>query len=147
MILQASRAPISLQAELVELPNTSRSHPKGFLTPPGTIDRNFRACREASRHRQARQIVTCEPPRHRLGRGILILQAPRAPKSLQDPPTGACGAPEHVKKPSDSLHGAYVKRPESPKTSQRNSKDVPDTDRHDRSRLVSLPNTKKADES
>ena len=53
-----------------------------------------------------------------------MLQAPRTPKSLQDPPTGACGAPEHVKKPSDSLHGAYVKRPESPKRSQRASKDV-----------------------
>ena len=78
----------------------------GLQTPTGTIDRDFGAFREASRHRQARQIVTCEPPRHRQGRWILILQTPRASKSLQDSPRGACGAPEHVKKPSDSLHGA-----------------------------------------
>ena len=75
------------------------------------------------------------------------MHASRAPKSLQDPPTEACGAPEHAKKPSDSLHGISVERPESPKRSQRASKDVPDTDMHDRSRLVSLPNTNKADES
>ena len=40
----------------------------GLQTPTGTIDRDFGAIREASRHRQARQIVSCEPPRHRQGR-------------------------------------------------------------------------------
>ena len=42
-------------------------------------------------------------------------------ESLLEPPRSseeACAAPEHVKKPSDSLHGAYVKLPESPKWSQ-----------------------------
>ena len=107
----------------MEFPNTLRSHPGSFQTPPGTMNRNFRACREASRHRQARQIMTCEPPKHKQSRLILILQAPRAPKILQDPPTGVCGAPDHVKKPSDSLHGAYVKRPES----QRDPNEPPKT--------------------
>ena len=59
---------------------------------------------------QGRGIVTCGASRvsmwvlgHRQGRWIMISEAS---KSLQDPPKGTCGAPDHVKKPSDSLHGA-----------------------------------------
>ena len=82
----------------------TRSTLGGLQTPTGTIDRDFGAFREASRHRQARQIVSCEPPRHRQGRWIVtwgvsrgfleglghrqgrwivILEAPRASKILQ----------------------------------------------------------------
>ena len=77
--------------------------------------------------------MTSEPARHRQGRWIVTwgasggsLEASGTPtgpmdrafassENVQDPPRGACGAPEHVKKPSDSLHGAYVKLPETPK--------------------------------
>ena len=102
----------------------SRSPPGGLQTPTGTRDCDVGACREASGHRQARQIVTCEPPKHRHGQCIVTWGASRgsleasgtptgpmnrefaSSESLKDPPRGACGVPEHVKKPSDSLHGA-----------------------------------------
>ena len=87
---------------------------------------------EASKHSQPRWIVSSEPPRHRQGRWIatwgasggslealghrqgrwiVILEAPRLSKSL---PGGACGAPEHFKRPSDGPHGASVKLPGTP---------------------------------
>ena len=121
------------------LPNTSRSHPRGLQTPTGTIDYDFRAFREASRHRQARLIVTCEAPRHRQGRWIVTWGASRGSLEASGTPTGptnldfascespqelprsskeACGAPEHVKLPSSSLHGPHFEPPDTPTCSE-----------------------------
>ena len=66
----------------------SRSPLGGLQTPTGTIDRDFGAFREASRHRQARQIVTCEPPRHRQGRWIVTWGASRGSLEASGTPTG-----------------------------------------------------------
>ena len=65
-----------------------RSPLGGLQTPTGTIDRDFGAFREASRHRQARQIVTCEPPRHRQGRWIVTWGASRGSLEASGTPTG-----------------------------------------------------------
>ena len=60
----------------------------GLQTPTGTTNRDFGAFREASRHRQARQIVTCEPPRHQQGRWIVHRGASRGSQAASETPTG-----------------------------------------------------------
>ena len=69
-------------------------------TPTGTIDRDFRAFQEASRHRQARQIVNCEPPRHRQGRWIVMLETPRASETSLWSPRTPQAAIEQPPRPS-----------------------------------------------
>ena len=59
----------------------------GLQTPTGTMDRDFGAFREASKHRQARHIVTCEPPRHRQGRWIVTRGASRGSPETSGTPT------------------------------------------------------------